>query len=116
MADYLPKFKPGGTVTATASADVTGGQLLEISGNYQVRPAGAASTKVFGVAGQDTANGSSVTVHRGGVQRLVASGAIAAGDSVQAAAGGKVATGDTAPIGVAIKGGADGESVDVAMN
>jgi hypothetical protein len=33
MADYLPKFKPGQAVTFTASADVTGGRLVAVTGN-----------------------------------------------------------------------------------
>ena len=31
MADYLPQFSPGDAVTFTASADVTGGRLVEIT-------------------------------------------------------------------------------------
>lgn len=50
----------------------------------------------------------------GQVQRIVASGEIAAGDVVQTAAAGKVATGSTAPIGKALTGGADGDLVEIA--
>lgn len=115
MADYLPKFKPGQTVTFTASAAVEGGQAVEITGDRRVGPAGAESTKYTGVAGHSALAEAKVTVHMPGqVQRIVASGAIAAGDVVQAAADGKVATGSTAPIGKALTGGADGDLVEIA--
>lgn len=117
MADYLPKFKPGQTFTGQASADVTGGRLLEVTGSKTYAHAGAASVKVIGVAGQDTASGDDVTIHRGGVQRLTASGVIAAGAQVQAAADGQIAAGTTAPIGVALTAAATaGDVIDVAMN
>jgi predicted RecA/RadA family phage recombinase len=108
MADYTPLFRPGDDVTYTASAAITGGQLVEITGTRSVGPAGAASTKYVGVALFDAAAGDSVTIEAGGVQRPTASGAIAAGDRVQAAANGAVATGTTAPLGTAIAAAADG--------
>ena len=51
MADYLPKFKPGQSVTFTASAEVIGGRLVVITGDRTVGPAGADSSAVVGVAG-----------------------------------------------------------------
>lgn len=118
MADYLPKFKPGQAVTFTASADVTGGRLVEITGNRSVGPAGADSAKVAGVAAQDTKAGESVTVYTraGGVHGLVASGAVAAGAKVSAAATGKVQTvGSTEnPVGLALEAAAaDNDVIDV---
>lgn len=92
MADHIPHYFPGDTVTFTASAAITGGQLVEITGNMTVGPAGAASTKVVGVAARDAANGALVPVHRVGVHDLTATGAITAGDHVVAAAAGTVAT------------------------
>lgn len=92
MADYLPRFKPGETITRTASATITAGQLLEVTGDGTVGPAGANSLKWVGVAGFDAVNGDRVTVHCGGVQKLVASGTVTAGDIVSAAAAGQVAT------------------------
>lgn len=116
MAEYLPVFKPGQAFTLKASAAVNGGQLVEVTGNGTVGPAAAASTKVVGVAGFDTAINGNVTVYAGGVQHATASGAVTAGDVVQAAANGQVATGTTAPLGVALSTAASGADVRVLFN
>lgn len=116
MADYLPLFKPGAAVTFSASTAVTGGRLVEITGDRTVAHAAAASTKVAGIAAHDAAVGDHVTVYSGGVQRPVASGAIAAGDRVAPAADGKVATGTTGTIGLALAAAADGETVQVRFH
>ncbi|PRI10924.1 DUF2190 family protein [Leucobacter massiliensis] len=118
MADYLPKFKPGQSVTFTASADVTGGRLVEVTGNRSVGPAGADSASVVGVAGFDAKAGERVTVftRAGGVQQLTASGPIAAGDKVSSAAAGKAQTLGTTenPIGLALEAAAaDNDVIDV---
>jgi len=122
MADYVPLFKPGEAYTSTvATAAVIGGRLVEVNGVGTVGPAGAASLKFCGVAAWDAAVGDKVTIHTGGIQRLTASGAIAAGDNVAASATGKVA-----PIGAGTFGqlvgvamtsaAADGDLVEVLMN
>jgi hypothetical protein len=107
MADYLPKFKPGQSVTFTASADVIGGRLVAVTGNRTVGPAGADSAAVVGVASRDAKAGERVGVwtRAGGVHGLVASAAIAAGVKVSSAAAGKVqAIGATTnPIGLALE-------------
>lgn len=113
MADYSPLFTPGLDVTFTATAPVTGGRLVEITGDRSVAHATADSAKVAGIAAFDAATGELVTVHSGGVQRPIADGAIAAGDRVAAAADGKVATGTTNTIGLALAEAADGETVQV---
>lgn len=92
MAEYLPLFTPGKAFTLKASAAITGRQLLAITGAGTVGPAGAASAAWIGVASNDTAANDSVTVFAEGVQEVVASGAIAAGDAVIAGAAGTVAT------------------------
>jgi predicted RecA/RadA family phage recombinase len=92
VADYLPLFKPGQDITLTTSAAVTGGQLLAISGSGTVAPTGAATVAWVGVAAFDAASGARVALHKGGVHRLTAAGAIAAGDQLVAAANGTVAT------------------------
>lgn len=116
MAEYLPTFKPGQAVTLKASAAITGGQLVEVTGSGTVGPAGAASTKVVGVAAFDAAINDNVTIYSGGVQHATASGAVAAGDVVQAAANGQVATGATAPLGIALTAAASGADVRVQFN
>lgn len=118
MADYLPKFKPGQAVTLKASAAVTGGRLVAVTGNGTVGPADADSAAVVGVAGFDAAIGEDVTVftRAGGVHRLTANGAIAAGVKVSSAATGKVQTLGTTvnPIGLALEAAAaDNDVIDV---
>jgi hypothetical protein len=117
MAEYLPLRDPGMAITAQASAAITAGQLVEITGDNTVGPAGAASKKWRGVAAFDAADGDNVTVRSGGDHLLVASGAVAAGDEVAAAAAGKVATATSGQpiVGVAVVGAADGETATVAF-
>lgn len=91
MADYLPVYTPGEAVPMTASATITGGQLVAVSGTGTVGPAGAASGAVVGVAGHDAASGTRVTVYaRGVVHESTASGAITAGNQLTAGASGTV--------------------------
>ena len=116
MAEYLPVFKPGQAVTLKASAAITGGQVVEVTGSGTVGPAGAASTKVIGVAAFDAATNDNVTVYSGGVQHGTASGAVTAGDVVQAGAAGTIATGTTAPVGIALTTAANGADVRVQFN
>jgi predicted RecA/RadA family phage recombinase len=107
VSDYLPKFKPGQSITFTASADVIGGRLVVVTGDRTVGPAGADSAAVVGVAGFDAKAGERVTVftRAGGVQQLVASAAIASGVKVSSAAAGKIQTigATTNPIGLALE-------------
>ncbi|ORL01558.1 capsid cement protein [Prescottella equi] len=91
MADHTPDYLTGAAVTFLASADVTGGQLVAISGNESVAPTSAATAAWRGVAAFDAKAGDGVTVLSGGVHTLTSTGAIAAGAVVIAAAGGKVA-------------------------
>lgn len=94
MADYLPLYLPGKAVTVTASAAVTGGQAIRVSGNGTVAPATQASHLVIGVAGVDLANSGDkgVAFLRGTVHRLLATGTVTAGEVVEAATAGTVAT------------------------
>lgn len=111
MADYLPIRIPGQALVATASAAITAGQIVEVSGNDTVAPADAASVKWLGVAAFDAVAGNRVTIHAGGTQAPAASGTVTAGDQVAVAADGKVATsvdGDGA-IGVALTTATDAE-------
>jgi predicted RecA/RadA family phage recombinase len=118
MADYLPLFKPGQDITSTLTADCTGGQLLVVSGSGTAAPSTAATGAWLGVAAFDAASGARVAIHKGGVQRLTAAGAIAAGDRVIPAAGGTVATLGAGTdysqvVGIALTSAADGAAVDV---
>lgn len=84
MADYTPVFLPGDIIPMTASANIIGRQLLEVSGNSQVAPTSTLqSMKIIGVAAQDAASGSRVTVYgRGVVHQNLADGTITAGDLI----------------------------------
>lgn len=120
MADYLPLFIPGQAHTRTTSAAVVGGNLLIITGTGTVAVSAAATHLWTGVAAFDAASGARVTVHSGGIQRLVAVGAITAGDNVEAAAGGGVAThangaGDVNIVGLALTSAINGALVEVQL-
>ena len=119
MAEYLPIYRPGQVLTLKASAAVTGGQLLAITGSGTVGPAGAAAANWVGVAAFDGATNDNVTIHSGGVQSLTASGAITAGDSLVSAAAGQVSTGAAATpsafVGVALTSAANGAKVRVKV-
>lgn len=120
MAEYSPLYDEGDSITRTASAAITGGQLVRVSGSGTVAPVSAASADWLGVAGFDVASGEPVTVYPGGIQRPVASGAITAGSTVEGAAGGKVAahtngTNDVNIVGLALTTAADGALVEVSF-
>lgn len=115
MADYAPRFTPGKDTTYTASADIVGGQIVEVTGDRLVGPAAAGSVKAAGVALYDAKAGEQVTVQRGGTQRLLVAtgGSVAAGDRVAIGALGTVVTATTATVGLVIKGAAAGARAEV---
>jgi hypothetical protein len=118
MADYLP-IESDHSFTSTTSAAVTGGQVLAVSAAGTVAPAGANVANSVGVAAFDVAaSGGLITYYRGGVQEVVASGSIAAGDNISTAASGQVATTtSTNPvIGVALTAATTGNKVQVLFN
>ena len=120
MAEHIPHLLGGGPILSpAATAAVTGGQVVEITGNFTVGPAGAASIKACGVAGRDAAIGAATPVFTDGVHDLVASGAITAGDRVVCAAAGKVATVGAGTaftiIGIALEGAADAAKLRVRL-
>lgn len=74
--------------TYTASGTIAGGNLVELTGNRTVAAAPAGSLKVIGIALHDAVSGDKVTVAHKGIWPVVASGAIAAGDGLEAGAAG----------------------------
>ncbi|HEV2929903.1 MAG TPA: hypothetical protein VGW74_14515 [Propionibacteriaceae bacterium] len=92
MAEYEPKFRYAEAITGTASATITGGQVLVVSGDGTVGPAGdAADVTVVGVAATDAATGGLVTYFpRGKVHITTTAGAVTAGTGVSAGAAGTV--------------------------
>lgn len=119
MGDYTPKYQPGADLTRTASGTVTGGQIVTVAG----AAAGADAADFLGVARQDATSGKTFLVTSGGVQRVVAAGAIAAGARVKCAAAGKVTTFAAASdnsdlrVGIALEAAAaDGDELDVKFD
>jgi hypothetical protein len=78
---------------STASATITADQLLEVSGDGTLGPAGAASTSVVGLALAGAASGAPVkALMFGPVLSITSSGAITAGAKCVAGAAGVVTT------------------------
>ena len=115
MADYTPKYLHADQISSTASAAVTGGQTLMVSGSGTVAPAAADSGAVVGVAAHDAPSGGRVSYFpRGKVHISKATGAITAGDQVASAANGGVqalGAGEN-PIGIALTTAAADQSVE----
>jgi hypothetical protein len=91
MGDYSPLHK-GDTYTRTASATITGGQLVRVSGAGTVAAVSAASDDWLGVAAFDAVNGDLVSVEVGGVQRILATGTVTQGELVHGGTAGTVVT------------------------
>jgi predicted RecA/RadA family phage recombinase len=121
---YMPtEFDTNGNLVEqklVADGDLTAGQVVYISGNMKVKATTAASAAVLGVAMFDAKDGEPVAVECEGLFKLTAAGAISAGDLVESAAGGKVATvGETVTktIGIALNAAtADGDPVFVKFS
>lgn len=91
MADYEPKWRYAEAITGTASAAITGGQTLVVSGDGTVGPAGADAPNCVGVALNDAAMGALVTyAPRGKVHISTTAGAVTAGNNAFTGAAGTV--------------------------
>lgn len=95
MANVYNKFRPGEPVTCHAAGALTGGRLVRVTatpnGGNPVVNVPAAGGRVFGVAAQDAASGSKVTVLRpGGITQIEAGATVNPGDLVEANASGQV--------------------------
>ncbi|MEM0022888.1 MAG: DUF2190 family protein [Archaeoglobaceae archaeon] len=86
-------YESGKFIKATASAAVTAGNVVELTGAETVAPTSSTgSTAVIGVAVNNAAQGGLVTVVTKGVVEVTAAGAISVGALVQSAANGRVAS------------------------
>ena len=115
MGAYEPKYLYADQVSATFSATTTGGQVLVVTGNGTVGPAGADSNAVIGVAAHDVAaNGRGSYFPRGKVHVSTAAGAITAADRINSAAAGtvKTATAGVGNFGIALTTAADTAAVE----
>lgn len=117
LVEYNPVYVPGRAMTLTASAAVSAGDVVEVSGSGTVaRVSASASLKVIGVVSTPAQPGHRVMIWgRGPVHELVADGIITAGDLVVATVtpgfGVRAMTGDDDPralLGVAITSAASG--------
>lgn len=100
-----------------ASADITKGQVVIVTGNLTVGPATAGSTAVLGVAMFDAKSGSPVAIETEGLFKLVAAAGITGGAQVEAGAAGTVQTVSTGKvIGLAISTALTGEGVYVKFS
>ncbi|WP_372733604.1 capsid cement protein [Nocardioides sp.] len=120
MGDTVRIYEPGAPITLTASAAVTGGADVEVSGDLTVaHPAAGDSAKIVGSAAHDAILGADVVVFpRGsGVRKGTASGAIDAGDLLKSDTGGTLTPWGTGVddaslvVGLALAAAADTESV-----
>jgi predicted RecA/RadA family phage recombinase len=91
MAEHTPHYLPADRLPSTTSADVTGGQVVVVSGNNTVAPIAAPNEAWLGVAAHDAASGKALVVYTEGVHLVPASGSISAGKPVIGATGGAVA-------------------------
>jgi len=84
VADYTPVALPGHTYTFNATTVMSGGDLVECTGNSSVGKISAASDRAFvGVANHDAVIGSKVTVTLAApVHESIADGTVTAGDQL----------------------------------
>ena len=121
MPDYVPIFQPGRDITMTVgSTPVVAGNLVQVSAANTVIPTTGATAAWLGVATTDGAIGAKVGITSGGVQELVANGAISVGGMVAPAAGGKVQPIGTNTFGMNVgialtAASADGDKIRVKM-
>ncbi len=104
MSDYLPVYSGGmQPFGMTASATITGGQVLIASGVGTVAPAAGADGKVIGVAGNDAASGARVAVWPipGLTHETVTPAGVTAGNALASAASGGVDSGTLATLAAA---------------
>ena len=95
MADYSPVYADGiRPFTLGASGTITGGTLVEATTTGNCATAGAASTKVIGVAAFDAVSGGRVSVWPlpGVMHEIIHTAGGAVGDVMTAAASGQMAT------------------------
>lgn len=113
-------YAPGENVTGRPTTAVVNRRFVAIAGsrvggNVAIAPA-AAGGRAFGVAADDAAVRQLVNVLRGGVVRVTAGGAIAAGAEVEAGAAGVAVTKTSGvALGYAITGAANNAVAEIAL-
>ncbi|TWS26622.1 DUF2190 family protein [Tsukamurella sputi] len=110
-------YDDGDEITCRATADITLGHLVGVSGPRNGNIAVAHATpggRTLGVAGSDAKTGDLVVAYSGGVLRVIAGGAITAGDDVEVGAGGTVVKATTGKvIGFAVSSTTSGKFAEI---
>ncbi len=104
MPDYTPVYSGGAKpFTMTASATITGGQVVVASGVGTVAPAAGANGAYVGVAAFDAANGARVTVWPipGVIHETVTPAGVTAGNALASSTAGGVDSGTLATLAAA---------------
>jgi hypothetical protein len=104
MSDYNPVYTGGSKpFTMTASATITGGQVLFASGVGTVAPTAGANGAYVGVAAMDAASGARVTVWPipGCIHETVTPAGVTAGGALTSSTAGGVDSGTLATIAAA---------------
>ncbi len=104
MSDYSPVYSGGAKpFTMTASATITGGQVVYASGVGSVAPTAGANGAYVGVAAADAANGARVTVWPipGVIHESVSPAGVTAGNALTSSTAGGVDSGTLATIAAA---------------
>lgn len=116
MAESIPKYRPGVSITCHANAALTGARCVAIAGapidgNPRVGPP-AGGARCYGVTATDAASGDKVGVHVTPGQHIpieVGAGGVAAGAAVEATATGTIITRAAGiPVGEVVEGAAAG--------
>ena len=117
---YAPYvYEDGDEISCRATAPVTIGHLVMVSGDRTGGNISAAHTTAggftIGVSGMNAATGDLFTAYSGGIVRAVAGAAVTGGQSLMAAADGTVVpqTGTNITIGYAIESAVSGAYVGV---
>lgn len=113
-------YDDGDEITCRASATVTLGHLLGVSGdrtsgNIAVAHA-TAGGRTIGVAGSDATTGQLVVAYSGGVVRVIAGANIAAGAPVEVGTAGTVITATTGTVvGLAVASAGTGALAEIKL-
>lgn len=117
MADHLPKFLPGASVTFTAEGNVTRGRIATPGGSARAARTAQVGDVGIGTFAFNAVDGEAVNVHTAGlVDRVIAAEPIAVGDQVAPDGVGQVRTMDSGHhrFGIALTASATpGEQLEV---
>ena len=117
MGDYQPHYFPADNIPLVLTGTVTGGQPVNAGGTVCTAGDGA----FVGIADRDGVAGDQIEPYTEGMHTVIASGAVAVGDRIKTAAGGKFSkftAGTDASdlqVGKALTAAADGNTFDLLL-